>query len=208
MTRYFGPFRASFAATLLGLSIPVLMTGCTKSMTFPSASVMPNYNESPIQLTAGQFRPVVVVAEVQDNRADSVVGSSGNVKFTSNQEIRQFVKREVEGQLSNDGVPLARSIADAQSQSHSNRRVTASIRSASYGGASSLFHRTAAGVNLLIKVSDENGQPVFAETYFGTAEKYPAMANSTQSGELMAEAVRQATGKALRDSNFRAAVGL
>jgi hypothetical protein len=208
MTRLNGPFRASFAATLLGLSIPILMTGCTKSMTFPTASIAPSYNESPIQLTAGQFRPVVVISEVQDNRPDSFVGSSGNTTFKSDHEFRQFVKRELEGLLSNDGVPLARSIADAQSQSHSNRQVTASIRSASYGGASSLFHRTVAGVNLLIQVSDENGQPVFAQTYFGTSEKYPAMPNSRQSGELMAEAVRQATGKALRDSNFRAAVGL
>ena len=78
MTRLFGPFLASFAAALLGISTLVLMTGCTKSMTFPSASVMSSYNDSPIQQTAGQFRPIVFVAEVGDKRANSVAGSVGN----------------------------------------------------------------------------------------------------------------------------------
>jgi len=208
MTRLFGPFLASFAAALLGISTLVLMTGCTKSMTFPSASVMSSYNDSPIQQTAGQFRPIVFVAEVGDKRANSVAGSVGNVTFEASGEFRRFIKSELEGRLSTAGAPLARSRFDAQSQSNVNRQVVVSIRSTSYGAATALLHKTVAGINLLVQVVDENGRPVFAQTYFGSAEKYPAMSTSKQSGEIMAQAIRQATGKAMADSEFRAAVGL
>lgn len=208
MTRFFGPLRASSAAALLGIAIPVLMTGCTKSMMFPSAAVMPSYNDSPIQQTAGQFRPIVFMAEVGDNRANSVTGSVGNVTFEASGEFRQFIKSDLEGRLSTVGVPLARSRSDAQSQSNVNRQVVASIRSTSYGAATALLHKTVAGINLLVKVVDENGRPVFAQTYFGSASKYPALASAKQSGEMMAKAVRQATDKAMRDSEFRAAIGL
>lgn len=208
MTRFFGPLRASSAAALVGIAIPVLMTGCTKSMTFPTASVMPSYNDSPIQQTAGQFRPIVFVAEVGDNRPTSVAGAVGTVTFEASGEFRQFIKSDLEGRLSSAGVPLARSRSDAQAQSNVNRQVVASIRSTSYGGATALLHKTVAGINLLVKVVDENGRPVFAQTYFGSASKYPAMASSKQSGEMMAQAIRQATDKAMRDSEFRAAIGL
>lgn len=208
MTRYFGPFRASFAAALLGIAFPVLMTGCTKVMTFPSASVTPTYNESPIQQTAGQFRPVVFVDQISDSRVDSIAGTVGNVAFEAGGEFRQFIKSDLEGKLSSAGVPLARSRSDAQSQSHSNRQVVTSIRRTNYGAATALLHKTVAGINLLIQVNDENGRPVFAETYFGSAGKSLVMSSSKQSGELMAQAIRQATDKAMRDSNFRAAIGL
>jgi predicted secreted protein len=177
-------------------------------MMFPSAAVMPSYNDSPIQQTAGQFRPIVFMAEVGDNRANSVTGSVGNVTFEASGEFRQFIKSDLEGRLSTVGVPLARSRSDAQSQSNVNRQVVASIRSTSYGAATALLHKTVAGINLLVKVVDENGRPVFAQTYFGSASKYPALASAKQSGEMMAKAVRQATDKAMRDSEFRAAIGL
>jgi hypothetical protein len=208
MTRFSGPFRARLAVALLGMSIPVVMTGCTKAMTFPSASVTPSYNESPIQQTSGQFRPAVVVAPVRDNRPNSVAGSVGNVTFEASDEFRQFVKDELEGRLSSAGAPLARSQADAQAHSNATRQVVASIRSTSYGAATALLHKTVAGINLLIQVSDENGRPVFAQTYFGSAQKYPVMSSSKQSGNMMAQAIRQATDKALRDPEFRAAIGL
>jgi hypothetical protein len=208
MSRYSGPFRASFAAALLGVAVPVLMTGCTKVMTFPSASVTPTYNESSIQQTAGQFRPVVVVADVRDGRMDSIAGAVGTVSFEAGEEFRQFIKHDLEGRLSSEGVPLARSRADAQSQSNLNRHVVTSIRTTSYGGATALLHKTVAGINLLIQVNDESGRPVFAGTYFGSAQKYPAMSSSKQSGQMMAQAIRQATDKAMSDSEFRAAIGL
>ena len=208
MTRFSGPIRASFAAALLGLSAPALLTGCTKAMTFPMASSTPSYNESPIQQTAGQFRPVVFVSNVQDNRPDFVAGSVGSTKFTSDQELRAYIRGELEGQLSSQGVPLAKSQTDAQSQSHSIRQVVTSVRSTDFGAASGLTHKTVAGINLLIQVNDESGRPVFAQTYFGSADKYPVLSTAKQSGELMARAVRQATDKAMRDSSFRAAIGL
>lgn len=208
MTRFFGPFRVCHAAVLLSVTISALVTGCTKPMTFPSASIVPTYNESPIQLTAGQFRPAVFVDQVQDNRPSSEVGSVGNVTFESTGDIQWFVKRELEGRLSGEGVPLALTLKDAQSQSHSYRRVVVSIRSANYGAATALLHRTVAGINLLVQVNDESGRTVFAQTYFGTAEKHPVRATSKRSGEIMAQAVQAATDKALRDLSFRAAVGL
>ncbi|NQV26240.1 MAG: hypothetical protein HQ518_17945 [Rhodopirellula sp.] len=208
MTRFFGPFRASFAAALLGLSIPVLVTGCTKSMTFPLTSATPSYNESPIQLTAGQFRPVVFVSQVMDDRQSNIAGAVGSVTFQSGQGLHQFVHQELEGQLSSGGVPLSRSEADARSQSNSTREVVARIRSVNYGGATSLLHKTVAGVNLLISVSDESGRPVFAQTYFGQSSRGRALATSENGGELMAQAVQEAVAKAVRDTKFRASVGL
>lgn len=208
MTRIVGPFRASVAVALSGIAVPALLTGCMKTMTFPSASIAPSFNESPIQQAAGQFRPVVFVSEVHDNRPDLVAGAIGGVKFTSDHEMRSYVKKEVEGQISSQGVPLAMSQTDAQSQSHSYREVAVSIRSADFGAASGLTHKTLAGINLLVQVNDETGRPVFAQTYFGSAEKYPTWSTAKQSGELMAAAVSQATRKALSDTNFRTAIGL
>lgn len=208
MTRFNGPVRASYVAALVTFSASAFLTGCTTSMTFPTASAVPSYNESPIQLTSGQFRPAVVVSEVRDTRSDSVAGAVGTVKFKSDHQLRSFVKNELEGRLSVEGVALARSQADAQAQSHAVRDIVVSIRSTAYGGASMLTHRTVAGINILIQVNDENGQPVFAKSYFGSADKYPVLTTSKQSGELMANAVHQATEKAVRDSSFRASIGL
>jgi len=158
--------------------------------------------------SADGFRPIVFVAEVRDNRPNSVAGAVGNVTFEASGEFRQFIKSDLEGRLSSAGVPLARSRSDAQAQSNVNRQVVTSIRSTSYGGATALLHKTVAGINLLVKVVDENGRPVFAQTYFGSASKYPALASAKQSGDMMAQAIRQATDKAMRDSEFKAAIGL
>jgi hypothetical protein len=208
MTRFFGPLRVSNAALLCSVAIPIFMTGCVKSMVFPSASVMPSYNESPIQLTAGQFRPVVLVSEIRDTRSDAVAGAVGTIRFKSDHQLRGFIKNELEGRLSAEGVALARSQEEAQNQSHSVRDIVVSIRSTAYGGASMLTHKTVAGISILIQVNDENGQPVFAKSYFGSADKYPVLLTKKHSGELMASAVRQAVEKAVRESSFRATIGL
>jgi hypothetical protein len=207
MTRFNGPFRASFAAALLGFSASALLTGCTTAMTFPTASISPSYNESPIQLTAGQFRPLVFVSEVQDNRQSRVAGAVGGTTFTSGQGLHQFVHREFEGQLSSGGVPLGRSKSDAESQSNSHREIAIQIRSASYGAATAV-HKTVGGVNLLVTVKDESGRPVFAQTYFGTSSPRRVWSSAERSGEVMSQAVREAVTKAVRDGKFRAAVGL
>lgn len=207
MTRLFGSFRANLAAALLGLAAPALLTGCTKAMTFSSTSVVPTYNESAIQLTDGQFKPVVFVSEVRDDRPSGVAGTVGSTTFTSGQGLHQFVHREIEGQLSSDGVPLGRSKSAAESQSNSFREVAVRIRSVSYGGATAL-HKTVAGVNLLVTVNDESGRPVFAQTYFGSSEPGRVWSTAERSGELMSQAVQGAVTKAVRDSRFRAAVGL
>ena len=207
MTRLNGPFRASFAATVLGLSIPVLMTGCSKSMTFPTASIAPSYNESPIQLTAGQFRPVVFVAQVIDDRPSQVAGAVGSTTFTSGQELHRFIHQELEGQLSSGGVPLGRSKSEAESQSNSHREVSVRIRSVNYGAATAA-HKTVGGVNLLVTVKDESGRPVFAQTYFGASSPRRVWSTAERSGEVMSQAVREAVTKAVRDGKFRAAVGL
>ena len=208
MTRLNGPFRASFAATVLGLSIPVLMTGCSTAMTFPTASVAPSYNESPIQLTAGEFRPVVFVAQVIDDRPSQVAGAVGSTTFTSGQELHRFIHQELEGQLSSGGVPLGRSKSEAESQSNSHREVSVRIRSVNYGAATSLLHKTVAGINLLVTVKDESGRPVFAQTYFGSSTPGRVWSTAERSGDLMSKAVQEAVTKALRDGNFRASVGL
>lgn len=208
MTRLVGPLRGNLAVALLGVSIPAFLTGCTKSMTFPTASVAPTYNTPPIHLTNGQFQPVVFVSDVQDNRPDSVAGALGGIKFTSGQGLKSYIQQELEGQLSNQGAPLVMSQLDAQDKSHSYREIATSIRSADFGAASGLTHKTVAGINLLIQVNDESGRPVFAQTYFGSADKFPMLSTAKQSGELMAQAVHQATEKAMRDASFRAAIGL
>ena len=136
------------------------------------------------------------------------MGAYGGVTFRSGRELHQFVHRELEGQLSSDGVPLGRSQVDAQSQSNSTREVVVRIRSVSYGGATSLLHKTVGGINLLISVNDENGRPVFAQTYFGSSFHGRALPTSENGGELMSKAVQEAVTKAVRDAKFRAAVGL
>lgn len=207
MTRFFGPLRVSSTAALLGIAIPILMMGCTTSMTFPTASISPSYNESPIQLTAGQFRPVVFVSEVQDNRQSRVAGAVGSTTFTSGQGLHQFIHREFEGQLSSGGVPVGRSKSDAESQSNSYREIAVQIRSANYGAATAA-HKTVGGVNLLVTVNDEGGRPVFAQTYFGSSSPRRVWSTAERSGEVMSQAVREAVTKAIRDGKFRAAVGL
>lgn len=208
MTRFYGPYRALFMASILGVCLPAFLTGCTTAMTFPSVSAVPEYVDSPIQLTDGQFRPVVYVSHVVDDRPTSVAGAVGSTTFTSGQELHQFIHREVEGQLSSCGVPLGRSEADAQSQSNSYREVVVRIRSVSYGAATSLLHKTIAGINLLVTVNDEDGRPVFAQTYFGSSTPGRVWSTAERSGELMSRAVQDAVTKAVRDEKLRSAVGL
>lgn len=208
MTRFYGPFRAIFMASILGACLPALLTGCTTAMTFPSALATPEYVDAPIQLTDGQFRPVVYVSHVVDDRPTSVAGAVGSTTFTSGQELHQFIHREMEGQLSSDGVPLGRSEADAQSQSNSYREIVVRIRSVSYGAATSLLHKTVAGINLLVTVNDEDGRPVFAQTCFGSSTPGRVWSTAERSGELMSRAVQDAVTKAVRDEKFRSAVGL
>ena len=148
------------------------------------------------------------MSHVVDDRPTSVAGAVGSTTFTSGQELHQFIHREVEGQLSSGGVPLGRSEADAQSQSNSYREVVVRIRSVSYGAATSLLHKTIAGINLLVTVNDEDGRPVFAQTYFGSSTPGRVWSTAERSGELMSRAVQDAVTKAVRDEKFRSAVGL
>lgn len=208
MTRFFGSFRASLATAILGLIGAASLTGCTTAMTFPTASVAPSYNESPIQLTAGEFRPVVFVSQVIDDRPSEVAGAVGSTTFTSGQQLHQFIHRELEGQLSSGGVPLGRSKSEAESQSNSYREVSVRIRSVNYGAATSLLHKTIAGINLLVTVKDEAGRPVFAQTYFGASTPGRVWSTAERSGDLMSKAVQEAVTKAVRDGKFRSAVGL
>lgn len=208
MKRLIGPLHPRVATALVVLSAPALLTGCAKTMTFPQPSAAVSYNQSEIQLTSGQFTAVVVVSDVQDSRPDQNAGSLAGVPFEAGQELRQFIRGELEGRLSTLGVPLAATTADAQGQSHLIRQVELNVRSTSFGGASSVFHKAVAGVNILVRVNDETGRPVFAQTYFGSADKYPTFGTAKQSGQLMADAVIQAVAKATQDRDFRAAIGL
>lgn len=208
MPRLSGALKSGLFTVLVGMSVPLMLTGCKHSMIFPSAATTATYNDGPIQQVSGEFRPVIFVSSVQDDRPETKAGKVGSTTFDSAEGIQPFIKSELEGYLSSNGATLARSREDAQSQSHSNREVVIHIRSASYGGATQLLHKTVAGINLLIRINDETGRSVFSETYFGSADKYPAFANAEQSGGLMAVAVRQAMDKALRDTNLRAALGL
>ena len=148
------------------------------------------------------------VSQVLDDRPSGVAGSVGSTTFTAGQGLHQFVHRELEGQLGSGGVPLGRSKSDAVSQSNSHREVVVRIRSVSYGAATSLLHKTVAGINLMVTVNDENGRPVFAQTYFGSSEPGRVWSTAERSGELMSKAVQQAVTRAVRDGKFRAAVGL